>query len=1109
MTLRCSAWLAMVLVATSLTAQESSPVLERQVALHLDAVSLPSALGAVERAAALRLLYDPNIMPERVVSLDTAHIAAGDALKYMLNGIRVRLVVRDGNEVLLVPVGPVATAGGTITGRVTDAHDGTPVPDAVVDAGASHRTRSASDGRYTLRDLPAGSYAVTVHAFGFAPATQTVVVATDSTSHADFVLLQAPAVLDRVVSTATGDQRIRALGNDIATIAVADSVVGHAPIATLSDVLTARAAGVQVFVNGGLTGASPTINIRGQNSVNLSNQPLLVIDGVRVDNSAAADVNIHSTTTGFQMGESSGRFDDLIPEEIENIEIVKGPSAATLYGTDAANGVIIVTTKRGTAGRPQWTIHGETGLLTLDRDRFPENTTAWGHAPGNPVSIFQGCSLADVGAGACVQDSVTHYTPMRDPKFTPIGTGHEDNYGLQVKGGGTETRYFVSGSIENEVGYLKMPQADLQALRIERGAIGVASNDIHPNGVDKGSGRANITTSLGPTADLTATVGIVDQSSRVPSTASLLTATGGPGFPGPPLDGWSFFARPSTFFDIRNNENITHLTGSVLPTWRPWSWLATRASLGLDYSITGLDHLERTGEGQTNLNGYRETDRTTSGNYTADVGATATTYPTSWLESRTSVGGQYTHRALLLTQAIGQDLPTSGQTVTGAAVQTAGENTNESIIAGAYVEQTLSWEQRLFVTGGVRVDGANTFGARFTTAVYPKASMAWSISQEPFFPHIGGLSGLRVRAAYGASGVEPLSAAAIEQEQLVQTFVDGAPSTGTNVLQLANAHLKPERQRELETGADLDLLSNRIHIEGTYYNKRSSDALVSAQLPVSAGGLISQWVNLGTVNNTGYEWLLRGQLIDSRVVDWDVTYNGSVNHNKLVALGFGSLTPAQAAANGFPENVLGVPLGSYWDYRITSVTSRNGIVEPQDITLSGPTFAGPSYPTTQMTFATGIGLFRRLRVSAQVDHRGGNTILNLPLEGECAQGNCPDAYRAGTPILKQAYTVVAANFADFNRAFWGYYENGAFTRLREVAITYDVPDRFAHAMHAHSATFMLAGRNLALWTHYRGTDPEVQVGLNGGTATGIPAAYTDLNGIPPATYWVARLTLGF
>jgi TonB-linked SusC/RagA family outer membrane protein len=1112
MRLRWSVSVACLVVTASLSGQDSSPVLLRQVALHLNRVSLDMALGAVEQAASLRLLYDPKAMPSRVVSLDTARITAGDALKYMLRGVRVRVLVRDGNEVLIVPAPPEPQTG-TVTGRVTAARAGTPVIDATVEAtngnGGIRRTSSAADGRYTLRELVPGTYSVSVRAFGFAAATQATIVAADSTSRVDFALEQAPAVLDRVVTTATGDQRIRALGNNIATIAVADSVVGRAPIATLSDVLNARASGVQVFVNGGLTGASPTINIRGQNSANLSNQPLLVIDGVRVDNSAADDNGIRSRQIGFSDGAISGRFDDLIPEEIENIEIVKGPSAATLYGTDAANGVIVVTTKRGGSGRPRWTIHGETGMLTLDRDKFRENFTAWGHVPGDPSSIIQGCTLALIGAGGCVQDSVTHYTPMRDPAFTPIGTGHEDNYGVQVSGGGTETRYFVSGTMQNEVGYLKMPQADLRALRVERGSIGVHSSDLHPNGVDKGSGRANVTTALGPTADLTAAVGVMDQSSRIPAALSFLSAVGGPGYAGPPFDGWAFGPRPGQYFAIRNQENITHVTGSVLPTWRPWSWLTTRASLGLDYSVTSLDHLERNGEGLRDNAGYRELDRTTSGNYTADVSATATVDPASWLDSRTSAGAQYTHRAHILNQSIGQELPPAGQTVTGAGIQTSGESTDESIIAGVYVEETLSRAGRLFLTGGLRVDGANTFGSQFESAVYPKASLSWSIAQERFFPHIAGLSGLRLRAAYGSSGVQPPSAAAIEQENLVSAFVDGAPTTGTNFIQLANPNLKPERQRELETGADLDLWNNRIHIEGTYYNKRSSDALIEQQTPASVAGGIFQWVNLGTVRNIGFEWLVRGQMIDSRVFDWDVTYNGSVNHNRLVSLGSGSVTPEQAAGAGFPQSVLGAPLGSYWDRRVTSVVSHDGIVEPEDITISGPTFVGPSYPTTQMTVSTGVGLFHQLRVSVQFDYRGGNTILDYPLEGACGVGGCPDAFRPGTPIIKQAYAVVAQNIGTFDLSRWGYYENGAFTRLRELAITYDLPASYARALHARSASLLLAGRNLALWTHYRGVDPEVQALLNAGSATPVPAAFVDLSGIPPATYWVARLTLGF
>ncbi len=1114
-----------VMVAPLLRAQvqtgaaSGDSILSRHVALRLTDVRLDAGLDALQRAADIRLVYDPRTVPvSRIESLDTSRISVIDARRILLRDPGIAVVHGSGNEVMLVRVQGRELQRGSINGTVTDSTSGGPVADAelALSAGgaAARRTRTTAEGRYAFAGLDTGSYTIVVRALGYTAATRRAVLHADSALRMNLVLARNPAVLDQVVTTATGDQRLRALGNNIATIAVADSVVGAAPVTSLSEVIAARAPGVQVFVNGGLTGASPTINIRGQNSVNLSNQPLLVIDGVRVDNSPASDVPIFEGVT-FPTGEQTGRFDDLIPEEIESIEIVKGPSAATLYGTDAANGVIVVTTKHGRAGHPQGTVFAENGLITFAASRFPENYFPWGHPAGQPLpsSPFS-CPLDLVGEGVCVQDSVTHFNPIRDGALTPIGTGHRSNYGAQVSGGAGETRYFLSGTLEDETGYLKMPQQDLEALRVSRGPLGVASDEIHPNGVDKSGGRANLTAPLGPAADVATSVSIVSQGARIPGAWSLFGSGQGQGYPGAPNEGWGVQQRPSQFFVIRNEQDATHFTGSVSPSWRPADWLVVRGTGGIDYTSASLDHLERTGEGFANPLGYREVDRSTSATYTADLSATATVPITSALSSRTSVGTQYTHQAALLTQAIGQVLSPGSTTVAGAAIQSSGEQTTEAIIGGAYVEETGSLNNRLYLTAAVRGDGASTFGNGFKAAIYPKGSVSWLVSEEPFWPRSRVLSSLRLRAAYGASGVQPPSGAALVHESLQPVFVDGQPTTGTNLSQLANPTLKPERQQELEAGADLDLWHQRVHIEGTYYNKHSSDAIVPIPISSSLGGAngLLQFVNIGDVLNWGYEGLVRVEVVDTRAIAADIALNGSLNNNRLVSLGAGAQTPAQiqSAANGLPGDALGYPLGSYFDLPITSFADANhdGIIEPNELTLGGTTYAGSAFPKSQITATAGISLLsRRLHISAQFDHRGGFVILDNGLFGACLSQTCPQGFERGTPLGLQAQAVNAQNFFADGFSYSGFYEDGSFTRFRELSATWSFSDRVARMFHARSATLMLAGRNLAIWTHYRGVDPEVHTFLAGGFATE-GAFSTPPAPIPVGTYWIARLTLG-
>jgi TonB-dependent SusC/RagA subfamily outer membrane receptor len=1107
-----------VLAQATANAAPTDSVLSRQIALHVTGVRLDAGLDALQRAAGIRLVYDPRSVPvSRLVSLDTVHISAIDALHLLLRDAAIEIVPGPSNEVMLVRTTGRERLRASVNGTVTDSTSGAAVSgaDVALSGAVVRHTRTSGEGHYGFAGVDPGRYTMIVRAVGYTQATRDVVVPADTAVRVDVTLPRNPAVLDQVVTTATGDQRLRALGNNIATISVADSVVGNAPVTSLSEVIAARASGVQVFVNGGLTGASPTINIRGQNSANLANQPLLVIDGVRVDNSAATDVPIIEGSA-FPTGELTGRFDDLIPEEIESIEIVKGPSAATLYGTDAANGVIVVTTKHGQAGRPQWTVFGENGLITFEPGRFPENYMPWGHPIGQPKPASPySCPLDLVGEGVCVQDSVTQFTPIRDPSLTPIGTGHRSNYGAQLSGGAGQTRYFLSGTLEDETGYLKMPQQDLEALQVSRGSLGVASDEIHPNGVDKTGGRTNLTTPLGSNADVAMTVSILSQDARIPGAFSLFGAGQGQGYPNAPNEGWGSQQRPSQLFVIRNEQDATHFTGSVSPSWRPATWLSVRGTGGIDYAGESLDHLERTGEGFANPLGYREVDRTTSGTYTADGSATATVPVTPTLTSRTSVGAQYTHQAVLLTQAIGQDLAPGSTTVAGGAIQSSGEQTTEAIIAGGYVEETGSLSNRLFLTAALRGDGASTFGNGFRAALYPKGSASWLVSEEPFWPRNRVLSSLRVRAAYGASGVQPPSGAALVHEALEPVFVDGQPTTGTNLGQLANPDLKPERQQEFETGADLDFWHQRVHVEGTYYRKQSSDAIVPIPISSSLGGAngLDQFVNIGDVLNWGYEGLVRVDVIDTRDIAAEIALNGSLNNNRLISLGAGAQTPAQiqSSGSGSPGNALGYPLGSYFDLPITSFADANhdGIIEPNEITLGGPAYVGSAYPKSQITATAGITLVHRhLHISAQFDHRGGFVLLDPGLFGACAAETCPQGFERGTPLALQAQAVNAQNFFADGFSYAGFFEDGSFTRFRELSATWSLSDRVARMFHSRSATIMLAGRNLALWTHYRGVDPEVQAFLSGGV--GAQGAYsTPAAPIPVGTYWIARVTLGF
>ncbi len=392
---------------------------------------------------------------------------------------------------------------GTVTGRVTDATSAEPLVGAAVYLeGTRWRTATAEDGRFRLAEIPPGSYTLVARRIGYAAGRQEVTVGEGEAVEVAIALTPQATMLDEVVTTVTGAQERYKIGNAIARID-AESLTVSAPVRGLTDLLTARAAGVQVLAANGVTGQAPRIRVRGLNSFSVTNDPIVIIDGVRVENSPGSNVfNGFTSTSPFL----SGRLSDLNPDEIESIDIVKGPSAATLYGTDAANGVLVITTRKGRAGPPAYRLYAEQGVLEPDpASPFPANRYAFGHNTGTGAA--QQCLLSQVAAGTCVQDSVGTFNPMYQSVSAPLGTGYRGVYGAQVSGGVSQFTYFLSGEYEQETGYLRMADVDQQFLAQLRGAP-VLPEQVRPNAVSKVSLRGNVGTTLGSRADIALSTGL-------------------------------------------------------------------------------------------------------------------------------------------------------------------------------------------------------------------------------------------------------------------------------------------------------------------------------------------------------------------------------------------------------------------------------------------------------------------------------------------------------------------------------------------------------------------------------------------------------------------------
>ncbi len=1006
---------------------------------------------------------------------------------------------------------------GTIAGRVTEVRNAQPVTDArVVVVGTSLFTTTNAEGRYTLRNVPAGAVSVRVLRVGLGEQRKPVTVAAGETATLDFSLQEVAVRLQEVVTTATGEALRTELGHTVANID-ASQVVAESPVTSVQEVLAARAPGVTVTL-GTQTGTGARVRIRGNNSLNLSNDPIYIIDGNRMTSNS-------NSSTLFTGGGQPSRVGDLNPDEIESIEIVKGPSAATLYGTDAANGVIVITTKKGRAGSARWNVYGEGGLIE-DRTNYPTNYTIRGHAPATP-NTRRDCELRLVAAGTCIIDTLTTYNLFDDPDATPLGTGYRSQVGMNVSGGTETVRYFVFGEREDETGTMKLPS--FERRRFLTAGIPIQDYTDRPNALYKYSFRANLNTAVNPKLDLGVTSNFVHVNQRFSPESNATVgigsqAFGGKGYKdngfvggglGTPLSGYRAWT-PGYSWEELLQQRINRVLTSANANWRPTSWLQNRANIGIDHTSRMDDNLLRRDEGAPigypYRFGFKEAGRGTIRNFTADIGTTGSWNITSSLGSKTTVGVQYVNYKLERSAAYGEDLPPGAQTPDAAATKDVEEATVLTKTLGIFLEEAVAFRERLFLNAAVRTDQNSAFGTDFQRVIYPKASVSWIASDESFFRRASWLDQVRLRAAYGASGVQP------EPNDAPQYFT--GRSVNVNLVDVpgvydtlpGNAELKPERSTEFETGIDTRLFNNRVSLELTYYSKITKDALIAAILAPSAGSARTVRQNLGSVKNAGFEVALNAQVFDRPWLTYDVIVNGSINDNKLVDMGG---LPAQVGTT--TRDTAGFPLFGFWERPILGWEDKNGngILEYNANDALNEVFVGPdpiyrgySSPRYLATLVNGFEVLNRsLRLTTMFEYRGGYLHYNNTERIRCVtRANCAGRQNPSASFEDQA--MVVASTLHPSRTLDGYFQPGAFIRLRELTATYTLPQQLAgRYLRARQASINFAARNLNIWTKYRGLDPDNDRLASGTVAAqnGPPEEFQTL-GVP--TYFLLRLNFG-
>jgi TonB-linked SusC/RagA family outer membrane protein len=1100
----------------------NAEVLRARIALALHSASVPDALDTIAVRSGLAINYSRSLMPsEQRVTLVATEITVAAALSAILMDAgldvqmtgerRATLVAHEGTAVRpTTGIVPMSQQGVRLVGRVTDARTLTGVGQATVHIeGTPLGAIADADGRYAIAGVAPGNHGVIARRVGYSALTQTITIRGDSgIAHLDFALTATPTKLDEIVTTAIGDQRRYQVGNVISTINV-DSIASTAPVTSITDILASRAPGLEVVETGGLTGSGEAIRIRGQSSMALQSDPIVIVDGVRQDNSPGGSYNLLVGVVP-----TPNRLNDIDFSQVATIDVLKGPAASTEYGTDAASGVIVITTKRGISGKAQWHASAEEGLNDIPTG-FPDYYYSWGHRTGGSNAATE-CPLVRSSHrpqstnGTCVVDSVTHYNPLNHSATSIYGVGTRGKYDLDVSGGTDRIRYFLAGGLTNETGALRLPPVFVPQAQ----ASGFPGSVLNPNGEQQRSGRANTFLRLGSTADISLNVAYLSTFQTVPSlNGGGLFAGANAGSPPDSANnyGWGRGPiKPLIAVGTLTSQQTDRFTGGLSWNWRPTPWLVGFADAGIDHGsqrsqVTRLPQvLSYLGAGPDN--GQYSLGQVGTDIYSADLRVAATVTLTRTLKAVTTFGLNLRDSRSSGLTSYATGLSTANLNLAGAVNPSVNQLGARSATLGGYGEEQLQVADRLFVTGALRVDAASGFGYSYQTATYPKLSASWLAVQQ-------GQTTVRLRGAFGAAGVAPYNGLALQLYNPVVVAATGGLATAVQLQQPGNPNLKPEYTEEWEGGVDIGLWGNRMSIELSAYSKTTQDALYSEALGWDLGGAPYE-INIGEIRNRGLEGQITVIPVQSGPLIWTATVNASVNSNLLVHLAPG-LTPLNLGAQQIAP---GYPLYGFWGNKEHYAdVNHDGIIEPSEVTVDRTeTYLGSSLPTQQASFDTRIAVLNgTLSVGALFTYQGGYRVFNAFAQSGAANGTLPEQNIAESPLWQQARAVAYTTNA-YGYYASGYFEDGTVLRFQELSLTYALPGQFAHVAHVHSLSLTGAIRNLAYWTRYSGGDPSASYanGQNYQPSANTSTVNNDLrtsgaSAVPLARYFQFRLNVGF
>lgn len=1031
-----------------------------RVTIDTSGIRIADALNQIASQSGHALVWNLSRVPlEKVISVSIRNRTVGEAVDAVLKGTEAKGQIDTERQVISI-VHAVSTAQqggvkayGRIEGVVVDSASGNPLPSARVSINPTGASVVTNDkGQFVFDKVSVGDYSLAVRAFGYRVTTRNVAVSADKSSTLRLLMQTTPTALTEIVTTATGSQRRVDISNDVVKIDAA-RMMESAPVRSVTDLLqAAQISGVTITPSSGEPGAPKRIRIGGVGSISQNNDPVVIIDGVWVKSSfSTPDVARQLGNSSAPGGYLPSRLDAIDPNTIETIEIVRGPAAATLYGPDAANGVIMITTKRGSVGPARWDLHYSYDIKN-PVGNYPMEYEGIGRTPYS--SEPRRCTAYDVAMRVCVQDSLLSWSKS-DPLLRNERRGSTHQFTASVDGGSNQVRYSLSAGLSDMRGTRTLP-------RISQARAGLLSMPLenryrHPSEMRERrlSTRLDITPREG--LDFSLSLEGSQQNSREDGVNLGFTNIGN-------LDSMAVLLK-SGYTDLENKgSRTTRGLISLVTRWNPYSWTLITTTLGIDKEVQRESRLLNTSncsmgicvpasvrEQTAGRDGSVYTIRAHS-SFTPSLGWASrflAVQPGITFDLRRQVN--YRHSASTFRQT--DSVIMEGDFTDGPT----------NALGGLSLNANIRLFDRISFDPAIRHDFSGAKELKDNSKSYPRFGTSWLVSDESFFPQTPWLTTLRLRGAFGYASVQP------NLSQLYGKYIrHNINLTGTQqpIIQLSgvgNPNLQPERSSEFEVGFDADMLDDRMTLTLTYANKQNRNTLINRPLAPSAGISGTRQENIARVVNQSTMIQTTVRAIESNNVRVRLASTFTFSFNEIKSLGSG-VSPFGTFEQRY---VAGYPVGGLWSRPVMGILDRDGdgyIGLGELVFADSMAYMGSNMPRYTMGHNIEVGFLTNFTFNAFVDYKGPFT-QNRTIPWTALRGY----WDVTASLEEQMLPSIISRMSGASQDLQTVTE----LRLQSASISMNVPSHIVRRMGVQSLHIALQGSNLGLWSKYRGRDPGI------------------------------------